>query len=179
MSHLASLWWSQNKANFITNPGGEQEPHFSSQSHIRTNMKDHEIGHKRIQTSLPILVVSKSLTSLLIHTLGQTSKVDLWKWEFWNSANFITNPSGAQEPHFSSQPGIRTNMILSLIVETFSFLFTLPTYKLTTEPQNYFWRSRWCEKTHIERYDVTVWELLLSSCGLTFPTLLCCPKNFY
>ena len=65
VSHLASLWWSQNKANFITNPGGEQEPHFSSQSHIRTNMRDHEIGHKRMQTSLPILVLSKSPTSLL------------------------------------------------------------------------------------------------------------------
>ena len=126
VSHLASLWWSQNNANFITNPGGEQEPHFSSQSHIRTNMKDHEIGHKRMQTSLPILVVSKSLTSLLSDTLGQTSKVDLWKWEYWNSANFITNPSGAQEPYFSSQPGIRTNMILSLIIETFFFFSHYP-----------------------------------------------------
>ena len=42
-------------------------------------MKDHEIGHKRMQTALPILVVSESLISLLSYILGQAFKVDLLK----------------------------------------------------------------------------------------------------
>ena len=54
-------------------------------------MKDQEIGHKKMQTSLPILVVSKSGTSLFSYILGQTSKVHLLKMGILEQRKLITN----------------------------------------------------------------------------------------